>query len=433
MQNIGITLSAPTSIELTLTKKCNHKCLHCYNPWREEINCEESGFSYEQLEIIVDELKKNDVWHVTLSGGEPLMQKDDVVHISKLLMKAGITFSMNTNLTLMTDEFAKKLKEELNWNTLILTSLPSIYPDICDSITQINGSYQKILNGIKICKDNGFQVGINIVISQKNLLDLDNIEEFISKNRIDYLCVSIVIPPTYDSENPDYYLNNNDIVRLADALIAIKKKYNVDVDSITPLPICILKDINKYKDIISTTCSAGLTRCTIDTDGNIFACSHEDTPYGNIFVDGLKSAWDKMGSWREIEKINPECENCNYLAICGGECRMMKNGDNKYYCLDKDADISYSPVTTNLLIDDSSSFCINKDINIKIRKEEFGAAIRVGYNEYYISDECLEFYNYLRKIEKFKVDELKKMVDDYDTLIETLTYFESISLIDLEL
>lgn len=424
---LGISLSAPTSVELTLTKACNHKCLHCYNPWREQADCKTSGFSKEQLEVIAEELKKNDVWHVTLSGGEPLMRPDVLINAAKALKNVGITFSMNTNLTLMTEELAKTLKEDLEWSTLILTSLPSIRADLCDEITQIPGSYDRILKGISICKDYGFRVGINIVISQKNKADLKNIKDFIAKNRIDYLCISIVIPPAYDSENPDYYLNNEDICELADSLMEIKRKYGVDVDSITPLPICILKDVNKYMEIIATTCSAGLTRCTIDTDGNIFACSHEEVPYGNIFVDGLKPAWEKMTNWRMGEKLNAECKDCKYLAICGGECRMMKNQDNMYYKLDKDADIIYDPPGADNTIELSTVFCTNG--NVKIRKEYFGAAIRVGYSEYFITDEILQLYYILKEMNVFAVAELLDYVDDSELLSEVLTYLQDINVI----
>lgn len=424
---LGISLSAPTSVELTLTKACNHKCLHCYNPWREQADCKTSGFSKEQLEVIAAELKKNDVWHVTLSGGEPLMRPDVLINAAKALKGAGITFSMNTNLTLMTEALAKTLKEDLEWSTLILTSLPSIQPELCDTITQIPGSYERILKGIAICKDYGFRVGINIVISQKNKADLKNIKEFIAKNKIDYLCISIVIPPAYDSENPDYYLKNEDICELADSLMEIKRKYGVDVDSITPLPICILKDVNKYMEIIATTCSAGLTRCTIDTDGNIFACSHEEAPYGNIFVDGLKPAWEKMTNWRMGEKLNQECKECKYLAICGGECRMMKNQDNQYYKLDKDADIQYNPPCEDSTIEPDTTYSVNP--NVKIRKESFGAAIRVGYSEYFITEEILQLYYILKELETFKVADLFDYVEQGELLTEVLTYLQDIDVI----
>lgn len=423
---LGISLSAPTSVELTLTKACNHKCLHCYNPWREQADCKTSGFTKEQLDIIARELKENDVWHVTLSGGEPLMRPDVLINAAKALKQSGITFSMNTNLTLMTEELAKTLKNDLEWSTLILTSLPSIQPELCDSITQIPGSYYRILKGISICKDHGFKVGINIVISQKNKADLKNIKEFISKNRIDYLCISIVIPPAYDSENPDYYLNNEDICNLAESLMEIKRKYGIDVDSITPLPICILKDVNKYMEIISTTCSAGLTRCTIDTDGNIFACSHEELPYGNIFTDGLKSAWDKMDNWRMGEKLNPECKDCKYLAICGGECRMMKNEENLYYKLDKNAAILYDPTEADSTIESTTSFKVNHDV--KIRKESFGAAIRINYSEYFITEEILQLYYLLKELKTFKVEDLIEYVEG-DQITEILTYLEDIGAI----
>jgi radical SAM protein with 4Fe4S-binding SPASM domain len=427
MNNIGIKLSAPTSVELTLTQACNHKCLHCYNPYRKRACSKTSGFTKEQLAIIINELEKNNVWHVTMSGGEPLVRTDVMFETAKLLQNSKITFSMNTNLSLMTNEIADFMQEQLNWDTLILTSLPSVHKELCDKITQTQGSYDNILRGIKICKQHGFKVGINIVISKMNISDLSTIDNFIRENPIDYLCISIVIPPTYDSQNKDYYLSNDDVIQIADALIDINKKYNIDVDSITPLPLCIIKNIDKYINIISTTCSAGLTRCTIDTDGNIFACSHEEKPYGNIFTDGLKSSWNRMDNWRAVETLNPECKECKYLSLCGGECRMMHNIDNKYYQLSNCADIQFTPDEDNMNINHQTTFTVQNDI--QIRKEEFGAAIRIKYSEYFITQPVLDFYYILKDIQTFSIADILEFVEENENFYEVLYQLETLGII----
>ena len=278
----SIKLSAPLSVELTLTKGCNHKCLHCYNPWRKANKITGNKLTIEQIDKIVEELVKNNVWHVTISGGEPLTMPNEMFYLIHQLDNNGITYSINSNLTLMTEEIADVLKDKLKLKTLILTSLPSIDETKCDEITQIEGSYRRILKGISISKRHGFKIGVNIVITKKNINDLDNIIDFLQKFEIDYLSISTVIPPSYDILNKDYYLKNEDIIRVANCLLQVHEKLGIDVDSVTPLPLCILGDADKYQNVISTSCSAGINRCDIDCNGDIFACSHEDKPYGEI-------------------------------------------------------------------------------------------------------------------------------------------------------
>ncbi len=87
--------------------------------------------------------------------------------------------SLNTNLTLFTYEIANRLKKECSWNSIILTSMPSINEKMCDSITRINGSYKRILTVLEICRKHGLRVGINTLITKRNIGDLDNYIDFI--------------------------------------------------------------------------------------------------------------------------------------------------------------------------------------------------------------------------------------------------------------
>ncbi len=425
----SIRLSAPLSVELTLTKGCNHKCLHCYNPWRKSNNTIGNKLTIEQIDKIVDELAKNNVWHVTISGGEPLTMPNEMFHLIRQLDKNGITYSINSNLTLMTEEIADFLKEKLKLKTLILTSLPSINEKKCDEITQIDGSYQRILKGISISKQHGFKIGINIVITKKNIDDLDNILEFLKEFKIDYLSISTVIPPSYDILNKDYYLTNEDIVRVADCLLEVHKKLGIDVDSVTPLPLCILGDANKYQNVISTSCSAGINRCDIDCNGDIFACSHENTPYGNIFVEGLKKSWDKMDMWRHFQNINKECIDCNYMDICGGECRMITNTKiPQLYSLNKNKKINYSQEFNSIKIMENDKFTINN--NIKLRKENFGAVLRIDYDDFFLSENMLQLYSVMKELEEFSIQDLQEFVEINENFYNIIDYMVKIGLLN---
>ena len=106
---------------------------------------------------------------------------------------------------------------------------------------------------------------------------------------------------------------------------------------------------------------------------------------------------------------------------------MMKNQDNQYYKLDKDANILYEPPGVDTAIDRNTRFSVKQQV--KIRKEDFGAAIRVGYSEYFITEEILQLYYLICELKTFNVAELYEYVDNAEALSEVLTYLEDIDII----
>lgn len=64
---------------------------------------------------------------------------------------------------------------------------------------------------------------------------------------------------------------------IADILEQVHSRYGIRVGSVTPFPLCILRNISKYKNIVSASCAAGISRCSIDAiTGDISACTHEE-------------------------------------------------------------------------------------------------------------------------------------------------------------
>lgn len=415
-------LAAPTTVNLVLNKDCNHKCAHCYNPWRDtkqevyEINDYKT-----RIDIISEELVNNGVWSAILTGGEPLMHSDVLFYCIKRLSESGISMGLNTNLTLINQKIIDDLKV-LNWQNIVLTSLPSLDESICDEITGVKGSYKRIINGIKLCTENGLRVGINTVLTKKNIDDLPQYASFIDSYNIEYVSISAVIPPVYDSYNNDYYLSNEDYIELAETLLYLKDKKGIDVGSVTPIPLCVIKDIDKYISIIDTTCTAGLNVCTIDlTTGDIFACAHEEQSYGNIFDDGLLSAWNKMERWYKLDNLNDECKLCDWLFMCGGECRMIKANCKKEtkYKLNKNAMIP--PLSNNaqdeVNINENDQLYISFD---HVRIDNDKVVVKSGYTETIISKKLYGFCLTFKNLGIFNLSDIRKYVQDFESAKPTI-------------
>jgi radical SAM protein with 4Fe4S-binding SPASM domain len=376
---------------------------------------------------IIKEFVDDNIWSVILTGGEPLLHPNLLIHIIKKCNQYGISAGLNTNLTLINEEIARRLVEECNWRNIILTSLPSLDESCCDKITKVSGSYKRILEGISICKSYGLKVGINTVVTKENIGDLKKYVDFVKTMKIDYVSISEVIPPIYDVDNPIYYLDDGDLISIADTLLEVKKECGIDIGSVTPLPLCILKDATKYLPVLDTTCLAGVSKCTVELEtGNVFACSHEENEYGNIYVDGLKSCWDKMQGWSKNDNINEMCVSCKWLYLCGGECRMQRYGERKppLYNIDAQANITFDSKEVAVNFDfpgDNERLCISS--KMKVRKEHFGYIVRVGYIETNLSDKLYSFCEKMKEKEFFtlkSLDEIVEMDDMVKKVIKTL-------------
>lgn len=415
-------MSTPTRVDIVLNQDCNHKCVHCYNPWRDQCNKKEKYNSEKvisNIDVIVSELKKANVWSAILTGGEPLLHPEVLFYCIEKLNEIGVSMSINTNLTLITPQIIEALTEKYKWNNIILTSLPSLNESLCDEITCIKGSYRRIIDAIDLCAEKGIRVGINTVVTKKNICDLQKYVAFVRKHKVEYVSISIVIPPSYDVKNVNYYLDNKDIVEIADTLLELQNDIGIEVGSVTPLPLCVLKDADKYISILDTTCLAGVSKCTIDAvTGEVFACAHEETGYGNILIDGLQKCWNNMDFWSNVDHLSEECKKCKWLFICGGECRMMKCGNRKLplYTLNKNAKVLFGvnkkieqikwPKNTDVLE-------INK--SFKFRKEPFGYVVRCGYTETMISETLFRLCIMLRDKQQFLISELPHIIENFET------------------
>lgn len=414
-------MSAPIRVDIVLNQDCNHKCVHCYNPWRDQCGKREE-YSAENtihnIDIIASELKNANVWSAILTGGEPLLHPEVLFHCIERLNEFGVSMSINTNLTLITPEIIDTLIEKYNWSNIILTSLPSIDEQLCDEITRVKGSYKRIINAIDLCVKKGLRVGINTVITKRNIGDLADYASFVKAHKVEYVSISIVIPPSYDVENTDYYLEDRDIIAIADTLLKLKNDVGIEVGSVTPLPLCILKDADKYISVLDTTCLAGMSKCTIDaSSGEVFACAHEEMGYGNIIVDGLQMCWDNMKSWSSISHLAEECMECKWLFICGGECRMMKCGNRKapLYALDRNADISFGINMSIKQIDwPQSDELLEVDQSFKYRKETFGYVVRCGYTETMMSEPLFRLCITLLDKQSFTLSDLSLLIEDFE-------------------
>lgn len=93
------------------TQGCNFRCLYCHNPDTFEIN---GGKEMSINEIMKVAEKQREYFGknggITVSGGEPTLQVDEMIKLFKLAKKNGINTALDTNGSIVSDK-VKKLYE----------------------------------------------------------------------------------------------------------------------------------------------------------------------------------------------------------------------------------------------------------------------------------------------------------------------------------
>ncbi|MBT5740079.1 radical SAM protein, partial [Candidatus Woesearchaeota archaeon] len=132
---------SPIAVQFELINDCNHSCTHCYNFWRSEDEKLQKPTEKQlnrALEIS-ERIIEADVFHVTLTGGEPFLFGKNLEQIIKLYRESNVGIRINSNITLANDEICDILME---YNVGVLSSIISHDEDQFNKTTQNKVSFK---------------------------------------------------------------------------------------------------------------------------------------------------------------------------------------------------------------------------------------------------------------------------------------------------
>ncbi len=374
-------ISAPITCQVEITSQCNNNCLYCYNYWRHSDEITNYRMTSETLNKVLDELIKNKVFHVTFTGGEPLLNKSILFKGVDTILKHSIGCSVNSNLNGFKYEDGKTLYN--SGLRGILTSVSSYNSSTHDLIMKTNGAHNKVMAGIENAIKANLKVASSMVVTQLNKNDVIKTGKFLMERGVTTFYATSASPPLNSSGFEKYMLNNNDLVQVLEDLKYLEIEFGYNVGILQCYPLCSYQDGSKFHFASSKRCSAGTTGCTIAANGDIRPCTHSDEIYGNI-RDGLTEIWNKMDDYRDGSKIPSECQDCSFLEDCSAGCRV----DAKYiYGSDNSLDPSARPKSAHLIkrnevvlpsIENTDKFYINQEVSYRF--EEIGVLLEDKYN-----------------------------------------------------
>ena len=394
-------LSAPVMINLELTSGCNIKCRHCYNFWRNDSQSVIDKISKEKVDKIVEMVKEDGVFHVVLTGGEPFITFDVLEYSLKKFDEGGVSTSVNSNLMLATSENVRRLKRV--GLDHVLTSLNSFMPDVNDYMSHRKGSFEEIIRGIKVTREAGIRISVNMIISEPNQCQVYETAKLCSELGVQRIFGTRLVPSeaVEDPTETDLKLDRDSALKVINDLIRAKEDFEIEIGSLIAYPLCMLGDLERYRDFVGRGCPAQRgNRMIINANGEIHACTHESYSYGNVFEVGINDAFKKMQKWHDGTYLFEGCKNCEYINVCDSGCRSAAysyfkrtDGMDPLFAGAEHIKIPYKAKVSDdicKLIRKKEDFFVPK--TIRFRKEEGFYSINIRWaNSYTIKSEVAEF------------------------------------------
>ncbi|MDE5607818.1 MAG: radical SAM protein [Muribaculaceae bacterium] len=333
-------------IILKPTLNCNLRCRYCY---LKESSKRGNAFDVDFAKSILRQVKENlpryrkikILWH----GGEPLLWgldnfKEILPYIDNEFHDREYKISIQTNLTLINNDFINLFKKH-HVNVSLSLDGPN---DIHDSQRQTLrglGTFDTVLNKIKICTNAGLKLGCITVGTRKHIGRVRELYDLMSELGLDFKFNPIfkggeaqnnieelgISPAEYASMVIELFdlwfyddrsrISSSFFTDIASSIISKKKCTH-----------CLLS-YNCQDNIIAVSPSGDVVPCGRFCDEDLIEYS-----YGNLHSDSLANILATIRTTKTYNRAeyiaDSDCCSCHFYNICYGGCMydgFLKSGD----------------------------------------------------------------------------------------------------------
>jgi len=288
----------PLYVGLFITPRCNLNCVYCFpdSPHRGT----ENEFSLPELFRIVDELYALGTRYIVLLGGEPLL-RDDVADIINHIADKKIILEIITN-----GYFTRRRLDALQRVSYVCHSIDGTETDM--EKNRGKGSHKKIMESLRLCRENGIPVQMRTVFNKNNVGSLGYL---LQKARSWETSLALCEQAITRESDKNFVMTAEELGRFWEAVRDFKKKgYPVDktwrlLDNIIayptdiPLDRIFRKSDSRPPDFSAPPCHIARGHAFIDSNGLMYPCP---TLLGrgqgghSIFNEGgVGHAWRQLG------------------------------------------------------------------------------------------------------------------------------------------
>jgi len=304
-------------LRISLTDKCNLKCIYCMPSEKNEEELFNSNMSYEENCNIIKAAASLGISKIRFTGGEPLLYKDINRLIAFTSKIASINdISITTNGMLLYD-----MAEDLKKSGLkrVNISLDSLKKDKFKDITR-GGDIDKVFKSIEKCLSIGIEpVKINTVIMRG--INDDEIDDFINLTKDNPISVRFIeLMPIGEGRKiyKESFISSDEVLSRYSNLIPIEidksstatlyklKGAKGNIGFITPMSCKFCSDCNRIR-----LTSAGTLKPCLHSETEISVKEYADS--NSIILDKIKETiYEKPSEHRILEEGKSDSKKMMY-------------------------------------------------------------------------------------------------------------------------
>lgn len=274
-------------VDFAVDYDCNLACAHCFKTTLE------NNRSHPRLQIsdyrrIARECQDLGAIHLSLQGGEVTLLKNLEDHVRSMSPQR-VLFSLTTNGTTITPEFAPKLHA---WGVDQLNiSIDSFIPEEHDKFRGLTGAWEKTFNGLQIARRSGLKVQVNTTVSKFNLYTpgFQRLVDYCVEQRI-ILNIVLAAPSGNWDANYEATLDTDDM-RSVRALIQSTPYVRQDMDSI----------------VLGRGCPAMKEAIYITPFGDVLCCPFIHISFGNLHEEPLAAIVERSLKYPFLKEHAQRC------------------------------------------------------------------------------------------------------------------------------
>lgn len=158
--------SVPWAILMDPTDRCNLRCRGC---WAGEYP-KKNDLSFELMDRIVGEGEELSIFFYVISGGEPLLRKDDILRLARKHTES--VFHIFTNGTLIDDKFAEECADAAN---IVFAISIDGFEESTD-MRRGKGTFAKVMQAVDILHRHGLIYGFSTTYHRHNVQEITSDE-----------------------------------------------------------------------------------------------------------------------------------------------------------------------------------------------------------------------------------------------------------------
>jgi GeoRSP system radical SAM/SPASM protein len=306
-----VELSAPLTVNWTLSYACNFSCRHCYS----------RGQTRRELPLarvldLVDELARCRVAFVNFGGGEPLLYPH-LLEVAHRATSAGLRVTMNTNGWLVDSDAARSLREA--GFRSVGVSLDGPTPEVHDAFRNRPGSFDRALAALEALAAAGVPTTASTVVFRGNVSSYRRVVELAAGRGAGTVYLHNFKCSGRGMENREELDLDPEEWRdfYEDALA-----YRAEAPAKLAFddPILALLGASEPGAVKGSTC--GKLSLHLEPDGEATPCGFIPVYLGNVLEVGLETLWRDSPILRGMRQKQPQgkCRSCSSYGDCLGGC-----------------------------------------------------------------------------------------------------------------